>query len=86
MGQVTDYPVFMAIAEAVGHDRRGNEVYIRDPDGAEKIFEKEQTVLRRRANRHIPITRTVREKEVDDDLPPIGRAYREFVETGQVPA
>ena len=24
MGRVEDYPVFMAIAETVGHDRRGN--------------------------------------------------------------
>ena len=35
-----DYDVFMAIAEKVGKDRRGNQIYMRDEDGAELIFPK----------------------------------------------
>ena len=32
-GRQPDYPVFMAVAEKVGIDRRGNPVYKRRPDG-----------------------------------------------------
>ena len=32
-GEQPDYPVFMAVAEKVGIDRRGNPVYKRRPDG-----------------------------------------------------
>ena len=36
-----DYPVFMAVAEKVGIDRRGNDVYKRRPDG-EVILEPQE--------------------------------------------
>jgi type I restriction enzyme M protein len=35
MGSRPDYTVFMAVAEKVGHDRRGVTIYQRDADGAE---------------------------------------------------
>ena len=84
LGRVEDYPVFMAIAETVGHDRRGNTIYVRDPDGAETIFTETREVLRRRRNRLVPVTVTVQEKRVDDDLPRIAEAYRQFRKTGKV--
>ena len=28
-----DYPIFMAVSEAVGHDRRGNPLYKKDASG-----------------------------------------------------
>ena len=71
MGRVEDYPVFMAIAETVGHDRRGNTIYLRDPDGAETFFTETRDVLRRRRGRLLPVTVTAQEKRVDDDLPRI---------------
>ena len=40
-----DYEVFMAIAEAVGKDRRGQPIYVRDDDGAEMTFEEEKKTL-----------------------------------------
>jgi type I restriction enzyme M protein len=86
LGHTQDYPVFMAIAETVGHDRRGNTIYVRDPDGAETVFTRTYDVLRRRRDRLVPTTVTTREKRVDDDLQQIRDAYREFVKTGQVPA
>lgn len=84
LGRVEDYPVFMAIAETVGHDRRGNTIYVRDPDGAETIFAETREVLRRRRNRLVPVTVTVQEKRVDDDLPRVAEAYRQFRKTGKV--
>lgn len=85
MGHVTDYPVFMAIAETVGHDRRGNPLYVRDADGAEVIFTIEEKVLRRRGGRRVPVPITRQDRRLDDDLPRIGEAYAEFRRSGTVP-
>ena len=73
-----DYPVFMAVAERVGFDRRGNALYKRSPEGEEITAAEEEietiTVSGRR------VTRTLRRKRriVDDDLPEIARRYRVF--------
>lgn len=75
-----DYDVFMAIAEAVGKDRRGVPVYKRDEDGAELIFEHVKKTLFHTAGGHERISsKTVREKRLDDDLPEIAKAYKEFL-------
>ena len=41
LGAKKDYPVFMAVAEKVGFDRRGNTLYKRSPDGEEILEEVE---------------------------------------------
>ena len=75
-----NYDVFMAIAEAVGYDRKGNKLYRRTPEGDEVVREvvREEKV---RLNKKI-ITRTLRrnEREIDDDLPLIAEAYKNFRE------
>ena len=42
LGQREDYPVFMAVAEKVGFDRRGNTLYKRSPDGEEILEDVER--------------------------------------------
>jgi type I restriction enzyme M protein len=86
MGSHQKYDVFMAVAEKVGHDRRGNTVYERDADGAEIIFPDTKIILRRRRGRQLPIPKEtpIQEKRVDDDLPKISDAYRHFLQTGNV--
>ncbi|MEU1683946.1 N-6 DNA methylase [Micromonospora sp. NPDC005707] len=78
LGEQPDYPVFMAVAEKVGVDRRGNKIYKCRPDGVPIL---EDTVER------IPVYRNggtsyrevTRKKEVvDNDLPEIVQAYRRF--------
>jgi type I restriction enzyme M protein len=83
-----DYTVFMAVAEKVGHDRRGVTIYQRDADGAEIIYSGTKTSLRRNKNRQLPKTveTPIQDKRVDDDLPQIGKAYSHFLKTGQVKA
>jgi type I restriction enzyme M protein len=78
LGGAGDYPVFMAVAEKVGFDRRGNTLYKRSPDG-EEILEDVEEVERIRIGGQL-VTRTLRRKRkiVDDDLPRIATAYREF--------
>ena len=75
------YDVFMAIAEKVGKDRRGNVIYERDDDGAEMLFvEKKEWASYNRQGDLIARHRVERVKHVDDDLPKISAQYKKFVE------
>lgn len=78
LGKEPNYPIFMAVAEKVGVDRRGNTLYVRTPAGDE-IFEDTEETERIRVGGQL-VTRTLRRKRkvVDDDLPKIAHAYREF--------
>jgi len=77
LGATQDYPIFMAIAEQVGFERRGNTVYQRTPDG-EKIYEEqEETEWVRTNGVRTPRTLHRRVAKVDNDLPEIARRYRE---------
>ena len=78
LGATKDYPVFMAVAEKVGFDRRGNTLYKRSPDG-EELVEEVEVIERIRVNGSF-VKRVLRRKQkiVDDDLPRIAEAYREF--------
>jgi type I restriction enzyme M protein len=78
LGQELDYPIFMAVAEKVGMDRRGNPIYKRHPDG-EAILEEQQETERIRRNGHETTRTLVRKRKVlDNDLPVIGAAYKRF--------
>lgn len=75
------YDVFMAIAEKVGKDRRGNVIYERDDDGAEILFvENKEWASYNHNGELISRHRTERVKHVDDDLPKISTAYKKFLE------
>ena len=86
MAGAADYPVFMAVAQKVGFDRRGNTLYRRLPDGQEITCDVEHmesiTVGRRK------VARTLRRKEPirDDDLPVIADRYRAFRSDHQEPS
>lgn len=76
-----DYDVFMAIAEKLGKDRRGNPIYLRDEDGAEIIFPVANKYVAYRPKDGKPIVKSRIEKQrmLDDDLPKIAKAYLEFL-------
>jgi type I restriction enzyme M protein len=72
----TQKPVFMAIAENIGHGRRGEIRYVRRPDGNEEV--RIENVVER-WEQHGRIEEHTRRKEtriVADDLPWIARQYR----------
>tara|TARA_R110002124_G_scaffold251205_5_gene416442 strand:+ start:7886 stop:9901 length:2016 start_codon:yes stop_codon:yes gene_type:complete len=74
------YDVFMAIAEKLGKDRRGNPVYLRDEDGAELIFNTETKYLIKKKNGDKSLRiRKEKLKRVDDDLPNISAEYSRFL-------
>lgn len=79
MTDFPDYDVFMAIAEKVGKDRRGNKIYVRDADGAELVFEQTIEELIKGAEGKRKVKRLkVYEREVDDDLPRILEEWEAF--------
>jgi type I restriction enzyme M protein len=79
LGGRVEYPVFMAVAEKVGFDRRGNKVYKRTADG-EDIIELHTELERLQIGGRV-IERSVsrRQKVIDDDLPEIAQRYRTFL-------
>jgi type I restriction enzyme M protein len=82
---VISYPVFMAVAEKVGVDRRGNELYKRASNGdviMETFEETEYITIAK-----IPRTRVVKRSRpaIDNDLPLIAEKYWEFRERHPVP-
>lgn len=74
-----EYPVFMAVADKVGFDRRGNKLYKRTPDGEEIVEPKQYTERFHRKSGWVERTLTRQEKIEDNDLPVIAEMYREFL-------
>lgn len=78
LGRSNDYRIFMAIAENVGVNRRGVTIYKRGPDGDELTTEIEKVERVRTNGSFVERRLRRREKVVDDDLPLIAAAYKEF--------
>lgn len=76
-----DYDIFMAIAEKLGKDRRGNPIYLRDEDGAELVFrvDKEYLIHKKDGSEPEVKTRVEKMKVLDDDLPKIAEAYVKYL-------
>lgn len=85
IGGASDYPVFMAVAERVGVDRRGATIYKRTPDGEEIIQEVEERERIRIGGENVLRTLRRKMKIVDDDLPIIAVNYSEFRKTNKIP-
>lgn len=78
-GKINDYPVFMAVASHVGHDKRGNITYVRNRLGKEIVEEVEEQV--KEWNNGIPVyrTQTTRKKINDDNTQQIAQEYRKWL-------
>ena len=75
-----EYKVFMAIVEKVGKDRRGNQIFKKDDNGAEILFEHvKQWLSSDEFGRPVVKERKERIKMLDDDLPDVAQAYRDFL-------
>jgi len=77
-GKLKEYPIFMAIANKVGKDRRGGIVYKKDEHGRD-ILKRELYELSARSTviDFIPVVETTG-RIVDDDLPKIADLYHKF--------
>lgn len=78
LGNKKDYPVFMAVAEKVGFDRRGSTLYKRHPDGEEILIDVTHEEKVRIGGAMQVRTLNRKERILDDDLPEIAKAYAEF--------
>ena len=79
LGGAEEYAIFMAVADKVGFDRRGNKLYKRTPDGEEIVEPRQHTERIRIGGRFVERTLTRSEKIEDNDLPVIAQKYREFL-------
>jgi type I restriction enzyme M protein len=80
IGRLPDYDIFMAIADRVGWDLRGQPVYLRTPEG-EEILRK---VLRNTTGRNakgdlLESVREVEEAIIDDHLPAIAELFEDWL-------
>ncbi len=72
-----DYPLFMAVAEKVGHDKRGSAVYRRTEDGSDALVKRVETVVEIDQEIGVEVLRDVEvtERLIDDELPDVAEAY-----------
>ena len=78
-GRINDYPVFMAIANHVGHDKRGNTTYVRDRQGNEIVEEVEEQIKELEGETPVYRKQTTRRKVVDDNTLQIGQEFRRWL-------
>lgn len=76
-----DYPIFMAVAEKIGHDKRGHAIYRRTADGQDALVSRVETLSEIDPENGDEILRQVeiRERDVDDELPEVATAYRRWL-------
>jgi len=80
MGKPFDYEIFMAKPEAVGHDRRGEVLYLRTPEGELIEYEETVTITRRNASGQLVTEqRQQKVREKFDQLPEVVRYFTDWV-------
>jgi type I restriction enzyme M protein len=73
---MNDYDIFMAICDHVGHDKRGNAIYVRDDEGNELIEETNDVVMMMVDGRKTAQLHRAQERKIDDNTAEIAEAYR----------
>ena len=77
--RINDYPVFMALANHVGHDKRGNTTYVRDSRGNEIVEEVEEQVKEWADGTPVYRKQTSRRKVLDDNTLQIAQEFRRWL-------
>ncbi len=78
-GRINDYSVFMAIANHVGHDKRGNKNYVRDRKGNEVIEVIEELVKEWDGDTPMYQRQTTSRKVIDDNTQQIAQEFRRWL-------
>ena len=78
-GRFNDYQVFMAVANHIGHDKRGNVTYVRDESGNEIIEEFEQQTKDYEDGKPVYKRQLTQRKVVDDNTLQIAQAFRKWL-------
>lgn len=76
-----DYPLFMAVAEKIGHDKRGSVVWRRMADGSDALVKRVETIAEIDQETGNEVLREVEltDRQVDDELPEVAEAYRNWL-------
>ena len=79
VGRKQDYDVFMALANRIGHNKRGKTTFVRDTEGNEIVETKTERV--REVHQGTSVYRTVKvtQKVVDDSTRDIASAFRTWL-------
>jgi type I restriction enzyme M protein len=78
-GRINDYPVFMAVANHIGHDKRGNVAYVRDSKGNERIVENEENIKDWVDGMPIYKREKRQHKVIDDNTQQIAQEFRRWL-------
>lgn len=81
-GRKNDYNVFMALANHIGHDKRGNTTYVRDEEGHEIVVEVDEDVPELVDGTPVYRTTKAKAKVVDDNTRSIANAFRAWEADG----
>jgi type I restriction enzyme M protein len=71
-----DYGVFMAVANHVGHDKRGHKTYVRDAKGNEIVEEVEEVFREIVDGKPVYKRQMTQRKVTDDNTMQIAQAFR----------
>jgi type I restriction enzyme M protein len=77
-GKMNDYPVFMALANHIGHDKRGTKTYVRDAHGMEVVEEVQEQIKEWENGTPVYRTQTKRQKVEDDNTQQIAQEFRRW--------
>ena len=78
-GTKNGYDVFMAMANHIGHDKRGNKTYVRDAKGNEIAEEIEELVKEYIDGKPVYRRQTTQRKVVDDNTQQIAQGFRQWL-------
>jgi type I restriction enzyme M protein len=78
-GRMNDYEVFMAVANHVGHDKRGNTTYVRDRAGNEIVEEVDAYVKEWDDGKAVYTRQLTRRKVEDDNTLQIAQEFRRWL-------
>lgn len=78
-GKKADYNVFMATANHIGHDKRGNKTYVRDAKGNEIVEEFEETIKEYEDGLPVYRKQKAQRKVADDNTMQIAQAFRQWL-------
>lgn len=76
-----DYPLFMAVAEKIGHDKRGNTIYRRTAAGEDALISRVEAITEIDQETGLEVQReiSVTERQIDDELPEVATAYLKWL-------
>ena len=78
-GHLNDYRVFMAVANHIGHDKRGQRTYVRDKHGNEVVREMERSALDYVDGAPVYHPQRILEKVLDDNTQEIAKKFRQWL-------